>query len=53
MKIFLLYRLINERWMWNYLKPRKDNVFIDIGAHIGKYALQVAKIVGEKGFEEI
>ena len=39
----------HEEWMWNYLKPKKGEVFIDVGAHIGKYALQVAKIVGEKG----
>lgn len=39
----------HERWMWNYLKPKEGDVFIDVGAHIGKYALQVAKIVGEKG----
>jgi FkbM family methyltransferase len=38
-----------EKWMWNYLKPKKGEVFIDVGAHIGKYALQVAKIVGENG----
>jgi FkbM family methyltransferase len=39
----------HEKWIGNYLKPKKDEVFIDVGAHIGKYALQVAKIVGEKG----
>ena len=39
----------HEKWMWNYLKPKKGEVFIDVGAHIGKYALQVAKIVGENG----
>lgn len=38
-----------ESWMWNYLKPKKGDVFLDIGAHIDKYSLQVAKIVGEKG----
>jgi FkbM family methyltransferase len=39
----------HEKWIWNYLKPKKGEVFIDVGAHIGKYALQVAKIVGENG----
>jgi FkbM family methyltransferase len=39
----------SEKWMWNYLKPKKGEVFIDVGAHIGKYALQVAKIIGENG----
>lgn len=38
-----------ESWMWNYLKPEEGDVFLDVGAHVGKYALQVAKIVGEKG----
>jgi len=38
-----------EPWMWNYLKPEEGDVFLDVGAHVGKYALQVAKIVGEKG----
>ena len=36
-------------WMWDYLKPQKGDVFLDVGAHVGKYTLQVAKIVGEKG----
>ena len=39
----------HEKWIGNYLKPKKGEVFIDVGAHIGKYALQVAKIVGENG----
>ena len=30
-------------------KTEKGDIFLDVGAHIGKYALQVAKIVGEKG----
>ena len=38
-----------EPWMWNYLKPKEGDVFLDVGAHIGKYTLQVAKIVGESG----
>lgn len=38
-----------EPWMWRYLRPRKGDVFLDVGAHVGKYALQVAKIVGEEG----
>jgi FkbM family methyltransferase len=38
-----------EAWMWTYLRPRSGEVFLDVGAHIGKYALQVAKIVGERG----
>ena len=38
-----------EPWMWNYLKPKEGDVFLDVGAHVGRYALQVAKIVGESG----
>ncbi len=37
-------------WMWDYLKPKKDDIFLDVGAHIGKYALQVAKLVGDNGY---
>lgn len=36
-------------WMWDYLKPQNGEFFLDVGAHVGKYALQVAKIVGEDG----
>lgn len=36
-------------WIWDYLKPQKGDVFLDVGAHVGEYALEVAKIVGEKG----
>jgi len=32
-----------ESWMWNYLKVKKGDVFLDVGAHIGKYTCQVAK----------
>jgi FkbM family methyltransferase len=32
-----------------WLKPRKGEVLIDIGAHIGKYTLTAAKAVTEKG----
>jgi len=38
-----------ENQVWEFLKPKKGEVFIDIGAHIGKYAVRVARIVGEKG----
>ena len=38
-----------EEYMSDYLAPIKDNVFIDIGAHIGKYALRFAKLVGPCG----
>jgi len=38
-----------EDWMWSYLKPTKGEVFVDVGAHIGKYTIQIAKVVGESG----
>jgi len=38
-----------EEYMWNYLTPTEGNVFIDVGAHIGKYTLQIAKTVGAQG----
>jgi len=40
---------LHESWIWNYLKAEIGHVFLDIGAHIGKYSLCMAKIVGEKG----
>ncbi len=38
-----------EEWMRNYLKPRENDVFLDVGAHIGKYALQYSGAVGDSG----
>lgn len=38
-----------EEYVWCHLKPAKNDVFIDIGAHIGKYTLPIAKIVGVQG----
>jgi FkbM family methyltransferase len=35
-----------ESFVDPWLEPRKSEVFIDIGANIGKYALRVAKITG-------
>jgi FkbM family methyltransferase len=32
-----------EYWMWNYLKVNRNEVFIDVGAHVGKYSLPIAK----------
>ena len=40
---------IHEPWMWNYLKPKEGDIFLDVGAHIGRYALLVAKMVGDSG----
>jgi len=38
-----------ESWIWNHLKVAKGDVFLDVGAHIGKYTIPIAKIVGENG----
>ena len=34
-----------ESWAWNYLKIPEDGVFIDIGAHVGRYAIPIAKFL--------
>lgn len=39
----------HEQWMGRYLKPEKDDYFLDVGAHIGKYSLQVARQIGDNG----
>lgn len=38
-----------ESWMRNFLKPKKGDVVLDVGAHVGKYALKLSKEVGEEG----
>jgi len=38
-----------EEWMWRYLRPKRGDIFLDVGAHIGKYTCQVARIVGDEG----
>jgi tRNA A58 N-methylase Trm61 len=39
-----------EQWIWKYLHILKPgDCFIDIGAHIGKYTIQVTRIVGDEG----
>jgi FkbM family methyltransferase len=39
----------SEDFMFMWLKPEKGEVLVDIGAHIGKYTLTTAKIVGDEG----
>jgi FkbM family methyltransferase len=34
---------MHEPWMIKYLKIRNGEIFVDVGAHIGKYALKIAK----------
>jgi len=38
-----------EEWMWSYLRVSKGGVFIDVGAHIGKYTIPMAKAIGDSG----
>ena len=38
-----------EDWAWTYLKVKEDDVVVDLGAHIGKYACTIAKLVGTHG----
>ena len=38
-----------EPWIWNHFKIPKNGIFIDVGAHIGKYAIAMAKVIGDKG----
>lgn len=40
---------LHEKWMWDYLKVKSGGVFLDVGAHVGKYVLQIARDVGENG----
>ncbi len=32
-----------EKWMWSYLKIPPDGVFIDVGAHVGKYSIALGR----------
>ena len=45
----LILNELSEPWMKSYFKPNKGDVVIDVGAHVGKYSLPAAKLVGEKG----
>lgn len=38
-----------EKYVWERFQPTIGEVFIDVGAHVGKYTLQVARIVGDEG----
>lgn len=38
-----------EAFMSAWFQPKKGEVFIDIGSHVGKYAVWAAKKVGEQG----
>jgi FkbM family methyltransferase len=38
-----------EKFMPNFLKLQRKEVFVDVGANIGKYTLPMARIVGDEG----
>lgn len=38
-----------EDWSRDYLKAKEGDVFLDVGAHVGRYTLPVARAVGKKG----
>lgn len=40
---------LSEPWMTRYFKPKEGETVLDVGAHIGKYALYSSKLVGDKG----
>lgn len=45
----LLLNELSEPWMTKYFKPKKGEIVVDVGAHVGKYALVAAKMVGKNG----
>jgi len=45
----LILNELSEPWMKRYFKPNKGDVVIDVGAHVGKYSLPAAKLVGGNG----
>jgi len=45
----LLLNSLSSPWMWDYFTPKEGDVVVDIGAHVGKYALIAAKRVGKEG----
>jgi len=36
-----------EEWAWDYLIVQEGDLFIDIGAHLGRYTLPIARVVGK------
>jgi len=36
-----------EGWAWDYLKVPEDGVFIDVGAHVGRYTIPIAKFLNK------
>lgn len=38
-----------ERFMSAWFQPKKGDIFVDIGSHVGKYSISTAKAVGNEG----
>jgi len=38
-----------EDWAWDYFKIPEDGVFIDVGAHVGRYTIPIAKFLSNEG----
>ena len=38
-----------ELFMLEWFQPRRGEVFVDVGAHVGKYALSASKVIGNEG----
>jgi len=45
----LLLNPLSSAETWDYFTPREGDVVVDVGAHVGKYALVAAKCVGTAG----
>lgn len=39
-----------EHWIWDYLDVQQGDSFLDIGAHVGRYTVKLARLVGEHGY---
>ena len=44
-----MIELLHDLNSMDLFKPQKNNIVLDIGAHLGGYSLRAAKIVGNKG----
>lgn len=40
---------MHEPWAWDYLKIPEGGVFVDVGAHIGRYTIPIGKSLDGKG----
>lgn len=45
----LLLSNVSEPWLTSHFKPREGDIVVDVGTHVGKYALVACKMVGDNG----